>query len=105
LRDNQLAEIKGLNQGLNRINNLEQLNMQGNPVVEEKGEAFKTEILILTNQTFKLKKLNKEEVTEEDQTNANNEREERRKAEEEARLEKERRAAEGGDQEQPAEDE
>lgn len=66
--------------------------MQANPIVDEKGDGFKTEVLIATNQTISIKKINKEEVTQEDQDAANNEREERRKAEEEARLERERKA-------------
>ncbi len=75
--------------------------------MEEKGDAFKTDVLIITNQSVKIKKLNKEEVTAEDHSNADNERETRRKDEEEARLERERLALEKNDEEevQPAEDE
>lgn len=85
---------------------LESLGMQGNPIVEEKGDGFKTEVLITTNESIKIKKINKEEVTEDDHAAANNERNERKIAEEEARLEKERKALEGGDEEdKPPEDE
>ena len=90
------------------MSKLEIVGMAGNPIVEEKADAFKTEVLILTNQEIKIKKLNKEEVTDEDHQNANNERIERAKAEEEARLERERKMASGeGNEEgeQPPEDE
>ena len=95
--------------GLDRLTGFPYLNslgMQGNPIVEEKGDGFKTEVLIATNERVKIKKINKEEVTEDDHAAANNEREERKKAEEEARLERERKALEGGDEEEkPPEDE
>eukprot|EP00347_Sterkiella_histriomuscorum_P017186 403350341 len=106
LRDNQIADLKGI-QNLCSLSLLETFGMQGNPIVEEKGDGFKTDFLIQTNEWIKIKKLNKEEVTAEDHENANNERETRKKEEEEARLEKERLALEKNDEEevQPAEDE
>ena len=52
-----------------------------------------------------LKKLGKDEITADDIKDAENERNERLKAAEEARLEAERKAAEGGEEQAPAEDE
>lgn len=80
-----------------------QVNIQGNPVVEEKGDDFKKEFLILLHDTsssvLRLKKLNKEELTDDDYKDAKAEKLERDKAAEEARLEAEKRGAEGGDNE------
>lgn len=65
---------------LNNFRNVESLNLNANPIVEEKGGEFKKEFLILLENTLAhVKKLNKEEVTKEDYTEAQTEKEERRK--------------------------
>ena len=76
---------------LEKLYNIESLNLNANPIVEEKGGDFKKEFLILLESVLgKIKKLNKEEVTKDDYTEAQAEKEERRKQmeeEEAARLE------------------
>ena len=75
------------------------LQMAGNPWVDEKGEDFKKEVLIALDH-LRIMQVNdaEEEVTEEERTDARAEKEERekarREAEEEARLAAEEAAAE-----------
>ncbi|CDW77484.1 leucine-rich repeat-containing protein 23 [Stylonychia lemnae] len=115
IRENQVASLNLT--GLTRAPRLNKLSMQANPIVEEKGEDFKKEVLIFmlgklrysTKQISlcSLNKIGKDEITADDIKDAENERNERIKVAEEARLEKERLAAEGGGAEEqpPAEDE
>lgn len=80
---------------LNPENNLEKINFNDNPVTEEKGDSFKSELLIILVPGFtKLKSINKEEITAEEREDAIKEKEERRKAAEEERLAKEAEEAE-----------
>ena len=68
--------------------------MVENPITTEKGDAFKLEVLIRLNDTlYSLRRLNDEEVTDEDVTNAKNEKQARKEAEEAARREAEEAAA------------
>ena len=93
LSENQIADVKQLIH-LNR-NHIRQLDFAENPVVAEKGEGFKTELLIAVSETnTQLRKLNEDEITDEDYANARNEKAERIKAEEAARREAAERAAE-----------
>ena len=63
LRDNQISNIEEFKNV--RTYYLENLNILGNPLVEEMGEALKIEILINSIDIFLpyLKRLNKEEVS------------------------------------------
>lgn len=70
LTENQLADLKQLDH-LSTTTTLKQLDMQENPITTEKGDAFKLEVLIRLNETNGLlRRLNDEEVTDEDVTNA-----------------------------------
>jgi Leucine-rich repeat (LRR) protein len=101
LSENQIADIKQLD-NLSKNNTLRQLDMNENPIATEKADGFKMEVLIRLNETNALlRKLNEEEITDEDVANAKNEKIERKKAEEAARKEAEEKAAAG---EAPAEE-
>jgi hypothetical protein len=66
---------------------LTSLNLNANPIAEEKGGEFKKEILIMhVDNLPRLTKLNKEEVTKDDYVEAKTEKEERRKLKEEEEL-------------------
>jgi hypothetical protein len=70
--------------------------MMENPAVAEKADGFKTEVLIIQSESsIAIKKLNEEDVTEEDRTNAATEKANRIKAEEDARREAAEKAAAG----------
>ena len=71
------------------------LNLKGNPVAEEKGDDFKKEVLIQLIEMKQLKIVNKEEVKQEDWTEAATEREERIKQEEEDAKNKKEGEGEG----------
>lgn len=45
LRENQIADLKLEDLAYSR--GIKQMNMQGNPIVDEKGDDFKKEMLIL----------------------------------------------------------
>ncbi len=93
LTENQLADLKQL-ENLSKTTTLKQLDMQENPITTEKGDGFKLEVLIRLNETNALlRRLNDEEVTDEDVTNALNEKKARKEAEEAARREAEEAAA------------
>ena len=70
--------------------------MMENPIVTEKADGFKTEVLIIQSESsVTLRKLNEEDITDEDRTNAITEKQARIKAEEDARREAEEKAAAG----------
>lgn len=103
LIENQIASAKELAHLNNAVVQLKQLDMMENPVVAEKADGFKTEVLIIQSESIiSLRKLNDEDVTDEDRTNAATEKQARIKAEEEARREAAEKAAAG---EKPAEEE
>lgn len=80
--------------------------MMENPVVAEKADGFKTEVLIvLLDTSVTLRKLNEEDVTDDDRTGAATEKANRIKAEEDARREAAEKAAlgEGAPAEEAAE--
>ena len=111
LNENQLADLKQLD-NLKVNPTLRQLDMVENPITTEKADGFKLEVLIRLNETLsQLRRLNDEEVTDEDVTNAKNEKQARKDAEEAARKEAEENArreaaekaaaAEGGAEAEP----
>lgn len=61
--------------------NIKNLNLIGNPVVEEKGDSFKVEVCmrVLDNLSY-LARLNKEDITNEEKVEIANEKAEREKA-------------------------
>jgi len=74
-------------QQLKNFYNITSVNLLANPITEEKGGELKKEILIMhCEQLSYLTKINKEEVTKEDYTEAKAEKEERRKQREEEEL-------------------
>ena len=100
--ENQLASVKELEHLNKTVPALRQLDMMENPVVAEKADGFKTEVLIVQSESsITLRKLNEEDVTEEDRGNAATEKAARIKAEEDARREAAEKAAAG---EAPAEE-
>lgn len=86
LRDNLIASKDEMVK-LQSLGTLQQLNMQGNPYAEEKGDDFKKEVLIALDQ-IKWVKINKEEVTAEEVEDAAKEKKERIEAEIEAEKER-----------------
>ena len=103
LIENQLANAKELTHLNNTVRGLKQLDMMENPLVAEKADGFKTEVLIIQSESsITLRKLNEEDITDEDRTNAVTEKAARIKAEEDARREAAEKAAAG---EKPAEEE
>ena len=95
LRENQIATMQEL-LVLEKFPNLQSLNLNGNPVTEEKGGDLKKEIIIQSWGKFEqLKRLNKEEITAEELEEIKNERLERIKAAEEAAREAAEKAAAG----------
>ena len=92
LNENQLADLKQLD-NLKVNPTLRQLDMVENPITTEKADGFKLEVLIRLNESLsQLRRLNDEEVTDEDVTNAKNEKQARKDAEEAARKEAEENA-------------
>ena len=92
LNENQLADLKQLD-NLKVNTTIKQLDMVENPITTEKGDGFKLEVLIRLNETLSsLRRLNDEEVTDEDVTNAKTEKQARKEAEEAARREAEENA-------------
>ena len=87
----------------NTVRGLKQLDMMENPLVAEKADGFKIEVLIIQSESsITLRKLNEEDITDEDRANAVTEKATRIKAEEDARREAAEKAAAG---EKPAEEE
>jgi len=69
------------------------LDLLENPLTTEKGDGFKLEVLIrLNEQMGALRRLNDEEVTDDDVNNAKTEKQARKEAEEAARKEAEENA-------------
>lgn len=96
LIENQLANVKELSFLNPSTPALQQLDMMENPIVAEKADGFKTEVLIIqSDSSIVLKKLNEEDVTDEDRGNAATEKANRIKAEEDARREAAEKAAAG----------
>jgi hypothetical protein len=92
LNENQLADLKELD-NLTLNTTLRQLDMVENPITTEKGDGFKLEVLIRINDKLSLlRRLNDEEITDEDVTNAKTEKQARKEAEEAARREAEEAA-------------
>ena len=92
LSENQIAELKQL-ENLKVNPSLRQLDMQENPITTEKADGFKLEVLIRLNETLSLlRRLNDEEVTDEDVAAAKTEKQTRKEAEEAARKEAEENA-------------
>jgi protein phosphatase 1 regulatory subunit 7 len=86
IRDNLIASKDELAK-LHSLVTLQQLNMQGCPYAEEKGDDFKKEVLIYLDE-IKWVKINKEEVTAEEVEEAAKEKKERIEAEIEADKER-----------------
>ena len=112
LNENQVADLKQLD-NLKVNPSLRQLDLVENPLTTEKGDGFKLEVLIRLNESMTaLRRLNDEEVTDEDVANAKTEKQARKEAEEAARREAEENArreaaekaaaAEGGAEAEPA---
>lgn len=92
LIENQIADLKQLD-NLKVNPSLKQLDMQENPITTEKADGFKLEVLIRLNDTLSLlRRLNDEEVTDDDVTAAKTEKQTRKEAEEAARKEAEENA-------------
>ena len=103
LIENQLANAKELTHLNNTVRGLKQLDMMENPLVAEKADGFKIEVLIIQSESsITLRKLNEEDITDEDRANAVTEKATRIKAEEDARREAAEKAAAG---EKPVEEE
>jgi Leucine-rich repeat (LRR) protein len=95
LRENEISDLQIFaHDNIEAVStHLETFSIQGNPLMEEKADEFKRELLILVGQHFRnLVKLNKEEVVKEDFEEAIAEKEERRKAAELAKQEAEEAA-------------
>jgi Leucine rich repeat len=93
LIENQIATAKDLVHLNKAVPNLKQLDMMENPA---SADGLKTEVLIIqSDSNIVLKKLNEEEITDEDRQAAATTKAERIKAEEEARKEAEAKAAAG----------
>lgn len=85
-------------ENLKECSALKQLNMAGNPWVDEKGDDFKKEVLIALD-NLKIKQVNDmDEVTEEEVAEAKTEKQEREKARLEAEEEARRAAEEAANQ-------
>ena len=98
LSENQVADIKQLDNLQKTVPHLKNLEMQENPIATEKADGFKLEVLIRLHETNTLLRyLNgaEEAITDDDYTAAKNEKAERIKAEEAARREAAEKAAAG----------
>ena len=95
ISENQLADVKQLvHFGTNYW--VKQLEVAENPVVAEKADAFKMELLLAIGETrAQIRKIGEEDVTPEDYAAAVAERAARIKAEEDARREAAEKAAAG----------
>ena len=71
MRDTKIEKIGDM-EGLLRLKELKQMGTQNTPLAEEIGDDMRKEILVLFHE-FKLERLNKEEVTEDEIADAKEE--------------------------------